>query len=52
MKIHQKPERKKTTEREKFHYVNGTYNRVMDSGERDPFLVRRDPLFIQVMSNR
>jgi len=29
VKIHEKPKREKTTEREKFHYVNGDYNRVL-----------------------
>ena len=47
-----KSQRERERERKRFDYVNGNYKGSLDSGELDPFLVGRGPLFIQVISNR
>ena len=52
MKIHEKPEREKLTEREIALYQWQLQKDSLDWGELGPFHVGRDPLFIQVMLNR
>ena len=45
MKIHEKPERKKITQKEKFNYVNGNYKRILwiQVNLIQPFLIGRGP---------
>ena len=53
MKVREKPKKKKPRKERKVPLFQWRLQQgALDSGECDPFLVERDPLFIQAMSNR